>query len=465
MTTREMQPQDFTNEVTDLVDGLRTRFGDGLLVSDVLDDEGHQYIDIVMEGGGVLGIALVGYLYVLEQMKIRFLRIGGASAGAISALLLASLGEVREAKSEKLIERLANLDLFSFVDGDEGAKSFIRHLLEDVDDNHPSLFGRLGGFMRTGFKSVGIWDELLRGDLGLNPGVEFHSWLRNTLEQAGTDVTTTSGLKAHLRKVPALRHRQSGNPLRPEQQEAHLALVTADVSTESKVVFPKMAALFWANPDEVSPADYVRASVSVPFFFHPFQLESLERKIEDQETKAKFESNWREWAGYNGKENDGWPAQHLFIDGGIVSNFPIALFHNTTTVPNAPTFGVKLGKDVRKSEIKRLSQLTGAVFNSARHTLDLDFLIRNPDYQHLISEIDTGAHHWLNFELSPEEKIDLFVRGASCADKFLRTFDWQAYKEIRRNLSHAYEASADLKKAKQSGGVALSAAPNPINES
>jgi NTE family protein len=32
-----------------------------LIVSDVTDEQGNQYVDLVQEGGGVLGIALVGY--------------------------------------------------------------------------------------------------------------------------------------------------------------------------------------------------------------------------------------------------------------------------------------------------------------------------------------------------------------------------------------------------------------------
>ena len=37
-----------------------------------------------MEGGGVLGIALTGYTYILEQAGIRFLGVGGTSAGSIN---------------------------------------------------------------------------------------------------------------------------------------------------------------------------------------------------------------------------------------------------------------------------------------------------------------------------------------------------------------------------------------------
>jgi hypothetical protein len=39
--------------------------------------------------------------------------------------------------------------------------------------------------------------------------------------------------------------------------------------------------------------------------------------------------------------------------------------------------------------------------------------------------------------MRPEEKIDLFVRGAKAADSFLREFDWEEYKDIRRGIAEA----------------------------
>jgi predicted acylesterase/phospholipase RssA len=62
-----------------------------------------------MEGGGVLGVALVGYAYVLEEMGVRFLRVGGTSAGSINAVLVAGLGTLEQRKSERIIEELANM--------------------------------------------------------------------------------------------------------------------------------------------------------------------------------------------------------------------------------------------------------------------------------------------------------------------------------------------------------------------
>ncbi|TRX58710.1 hypothetical protein FNH22_12595 [Fulvivirga sp. M361] len=45
----------------------------GKRFSDVEDAAGHQFVDLVQEGGGVLGIALAGYTYILESTGIRFL--------------------------------------------------------------------------------------------------------------------------------------------------------------------------------------------------------------------------------------------------------------------------------------------------------------------------------------------------------------------------------------------------------
>jgi NTE family protein len=77
----------------------------------------------------------------------------------------------------------------------------------------------------------------------------------------------------------------------------------------------------------------------------------------------------------------------------------------------------------------------------ARHTLDYDFLLRNPDYKHLVSTIDTGRHNWLDFDLTENAKIDLFKRGVKCAAKFLTTFKWEKYKEIRSSMAKAHKAS------------------------
>lgn len=85
--------------------------------SDTIDENGHQYVDLVMEGGGVLGLALVGYIYILEKAGIRFIGIAGTSAGSIAALLLSAVDIPEKEKSEQLINMIANMPINTFIDG------------------------------------------------------------------------------------------------------------------------------------------------------------------------------------------------------------------------------------------------------------------------------------------------------------------------------------------------------------
>jgi NTE family protein len=107
---------------------LAQQLGQVTEFSDIIDKSGHQYVDLVMEGGGVLGIGLVGYTYILEQAGIRFLSIAGTSAGSINAALLAAAGTKDQAKSQIVAERLYQADLGSFVDGDSDSRDLVAAL-------------------------------------------------------------------------------------------------------------------------------------------------------------------------------------------------------------------------------------------------------------------------------------------------------------------------------------------------
>jgi hypothetical protein len=43
--------------------------------------------------------------------------------------------------------------------------------------------------------------------------------------------------------------------------------------------------------------------------------------------------------------------------------------------------------------------------------------------------------------MKDEEKIDLFIRGARTADRFLREFDWNEYKKTRESIAQSVEES------------------------
>ena len=123
----------------------------------------------------------------------------------------------------------------------------------------------------------------------------------------------------------------------------------------------------------------------------------------------------------------------------MFSNFPIDIFHDNFKVPSAPTFGIKLGYD--KNEINKNDKffsLIGSIFNTSRFAYDFEFLLKNPDFKHLIGNIDTDGHNWLNFSMTDDAKVDLFIRGVRSAAEFLNRFNWQQYKQVRKQKSDYY---------------------------
>ena len=383
------------------------------LFSDIIDNAGNQYVDLVMEGGGMLGIALVGYTWALEQAGIRFLGVGGTSAGSINALLVAALDVPAQAKSPKLLQLLASKDFFDFVDGDSDAVDFIESWIQG------------SGKIKLAFKAAQVIDTL-NERWGLNPGRAFETWIRDIL--AAENIHCLKDLRQRMNTLPdGLRERSGALLDTPEKAASRLAIVAADVATESKIVFPDHAHLYYAEPDKVNPAAFVRASMSIPYFFEPYKISPLPRD-------AAAEKRWQT-VGYDSKkEKGGLPRYGLFVDGGIMSNFPIDLFHDYSAVPSAPTFGVKLQYDNRRRDIKGPLQLFAAIFNSSRHCLDYDFLHKNPDYRHLIQWIPCQQYNWLDFRMKEKDKAGLFREGAFQALDFLENFNWQAYKQLRETL-------------------------------
>ncbi len=402
-----MKPRDFTEqpEVFYLIKELRSQGIPHKEFSDVLDSEGHQYVDLVQEGGGVLGAALVGYMYVMEEMGIRFLGLAGTSAGAINALLAAAIGKVNEAKSERLIEELADMNVYDFVDGNAEVKKFLKALIDEA------------GQFQMIVTTLRIAKDLFT-ELGLNQGDRFYAWVTEILHKEG--IYTTKDLMHKLSFLPEGLRIREGVDRNIEGLKARLAIIASDITTQTKVVFPAMRSLYWENPDEVNPACYLRASMSIPLFFTPYRIAPIPKGIEAMH-------RWYDWAKFKGTI----PDEVVFVDGGIMSNFPIDVFHKSNT-PRMPTFGVRLGGDrEHTNEINNLLGLIKAIFNSSREVHDFDFLFRNKDYQKLIEHVHVGDHSWLNFQITNADKKDLFVRGAQAAGRFLQKFNWDEYKRIR----------------------------------
>lgn len=406
-----MKTTDFTDhtEVVQRLTGMKNDKIDQRQFSDLIDDSGNQYIELVQEGGGVLGVALIGYTWMLEQMGIRFFSLAGTSAGSINAMMLAGLGDVSQPKSGKVMEALVSKNLYDFVDGSNDSKDFITALIEKAKR------------VKLIWKGWQVIDEIF-DDLGLNPGDDFLNWLTGFLNTNG--ITTLKELNERFSKLPSGLHIREGVDRTMEGLDPRLAIISADLTTETKVEFPRMANLYWAHPEPVNPGLFVRASMSIPYFFSPLQ-------ITDIPDGPEARKNWEDTVSYMGEP----PQTCYFADGGILSNFPIDVFHKRNTVPRLPTFGIRLGDNRNQANrISNPTNLFGAMFNSLRHLHDYDFILKNPDYRLLIEKIDIGEHDWLNFGITDEAKVDLFVRGTQAAERFLRKFDWIEYKKIREQL-------------------------------
>jgi NTE family protein len=166
----------------------------------------YPFENLVLQGGGVVGIAYAGALEALEQQGIlpRIRRVAGTSAGAITAALVA----LRYSPAE------------------------IRSILADLD------FRR---FKDAGGKLHGA-EQLLR-NFGIYRGEAFRDWLRGVIaRKAGDPGLTFAGLRAN----PAF---------------ADLHVVATDLNRGASVEFS-----FDTTP-ELPVADAVRRSMSIPLFY------------------------------------------------------------------------------------------------------------------------------------------------------------------------------------------------------
>ncbi|NJB86731.1 putative acylesterase/phospholipase RssA [Lewinella marina] len=413
--------------VFDILEDLqayRQQQGDRFRYSDIFDGEGHQYVNLVQEGGGVLGIALVGFTYVLEEMGLRFLSLGGTSAGSINTLLMADAGTPGEKKSAKILERIAGKPFTDFVDGGRDAQRLTALIQSGVQFSEGlDVMGKLPALL----EAAGNLSEIFQ-DFGINPGDHFERWLAEQLHHP-----SWASLNENLCNLPdSLVHVSDyGNHRRPvdaEELQPKIAIVAADITTQTKVEFPRMAELYYEQPAEQHPASFVRASMAIPFFFTPKRVSLAWAQGREEEVRRK----WRQVAGYPGE----LPEEILFVDGGVMSNFPIDLFHHSDRIPQRPTIGVKLGVDRRHARtIGSLGGFLGNMQEGVRNLRDLEFIRNNPEYKALVEYIDVEGFNWINFEISEAEKLKLFRRGAEAASRFLRRFNWLEYKsDLKTNL-------------------------------
>lgn len=448
------------------LDAAFSKSGRSFIISDVYDDAGNQYVNLVQKGGGVLGVALVGYTYILEKMGIRFVRLAGTSAGAINTALMTVIGEKKDAKSLDILNAICNLDFFDLVDGHPTAKWIIKKFITNEDFSVKvsrwltAFFIIAVSFLASDFIFLGLQHKflllsivtkisfvltglyfLLLGALifyitrllkrlknagfGINPGNFFYDWIKKHLIANG--VIKVSDLNKKASALPKL-YLRPGNPESLDTLVGDVTFIASELVTENKIQFPAMCNLFRneADIDTLQPAGFIRASMAIPIFFESYFI----NHIPNTSTEVK-----QAWMDTLNEPNP--PTQVRFVDGGILSNFPINIFYNpNVVVPRLPSFGIDL--DDSKPQDKSTNAINwtfmgylGRIFNTIRDYYDKDFLIKNKFFEKGIGKIPLSDYNWLNFFISDQDKINMFVLGAKAATQFLIEFNWDEYKNDR----------------------------------
>ncbi|KPM54216.1 Patatin [Frankia sp. R43] len=182
--------------------------------------------DLVLEGGGVKGLATAGAVMHLLEAGYTFERAAGTSVGAVGAALVAA-----GADSAGLRSAIDRLDLARVPDR--------------MPPWLPGISESLGLATRSG---------AYRGDY-------LHGWMYQELDRLGV---TTFG---------QLRRRDSGaDPNLPAEHRYRLVVMATDVTHGRLLRLPWDYPRLGLDPDTQLVADAVRMSASIPFYFEPCTL-------------------------------------------------------------------------------------------------------------------------------------------------------------------------------------------------
>lgn len=336
-----------------------------------MDDE-RKWADLVLEGGGVLGIAHVGAVAAFEEEGYSFVKVAGASGGAIvGALVAAGMPAVDMKRAMK------NVKWKEFAD--------------------PGLLDRLG--------LVGKGASLLLED-GVYEGERLRRWLGGLLLEHG--VETFADLPIDHNPEPATV---------PEAgREFRLVVTVADLTRGELVRLPwDYRDCFATEPASRRVVDAVRASAAVPFFYEPVRLrntDDAESVLVDGGVLQNFPI---EIFDRTDDQLPRWPTFGVKLISQRPAEFGLLPSHLAL---------------LRRGPVKLLESLIGTMIaGQDRARLDLPWISERT------VEVDTGQLAPLDFDAvdtNPELREGLYESGYEAGKKFLRGWDFEVYKKTFR---------------------------------
>lgn len=171
---------------------------------------------------------------------------------------------------------------------------------------------------------------------------------------------------------------------------SRLKIIASDVTRKKLLILPDDLIEYGIDPLDFEIATAVRMSTCIPFYYAPIKLKYDNKKC-------------------------------FIVDGGLLSNFPIWLFDNKDQY-TCPTFGLNLTDDVELNSHKHTSLISYFldVISTSLATNE-DIYYKEKDFARIIN-IPTLNIDATNFNLSKQQKDDLFESGFNSAKSFVK--DW-----------------------------------------
>jgi NTE family protein len=324
----------------------------------------YHFRNLIFEGGGIKGIAYAGALEVLEQKGILkdIKRVGGTSAGAITALLLALDFNIKEIKSI-----LWETDFDKFMDSSWGV---IRNM-----------------------------DRLL-SEFGWYKGDYFKSWIGEIIKRkTGSSLTTF----AELQKMNGSKA---------------LYLIGTNLSTGYAEILSNK------HTPDMTLVEGVRISMSVPFFFTAVRndredvcvdggvLENYPIKLFD---RRSYVENYFSRTGYYESVN---------LSNERQSGDPYVFNMETLGFRLDSYKEIKVFEEMEEPERAPVSNFFHFVRRLVATMLDSqqNRHLHSDDWQRTVY-IDTLGIRTLDFNIPDEEKNKLILSGKTYTEKYFEWFD------------------------------------------
>ena len=233
-------------------------------------------------------------------------------------------------------------------------------------------------------------------DEGLYSGDYASRWLAGVLGDLGVRTFGDLRLPAEL------------STTLPDERRYRLVVTASDLSRRRLVRFPWDYHLYGLPPDEQPVVGAVTASAAIPFYFEPVRLRAASGEVS------------------------------TLVDGGLLSNFPVALFDVPPGQrPAWPTFGVRLSASpALPSPARRVDDpvtLGLAVVDTLLTASDAPYSLDACVLRRTLF-VDTQDVSAVDFRLSRERQEDLVRRGRRAAEVFLSRWDLEEYGAACRGM-------------------------------